>query len=341
MISVIIPLYNAEKFIAKALESCLNLPEIKEIIVIDDGFRDNATNIVRTYTQKYSFIKLFQHPNNENKGAGASRNLGILKATQDYIAFLDADDFFLSNRFEKDTEVFNQHKDAEGCYNAIGTHFYSEKAKKMFKDSRIAIKTSVNDTARPNPNNLYLGLLGMISNFGYYSLDGLTIKRNSLLESSILFDDLRIHQDTIFAIKTAKKMKIYPSNINEVVAMRGVHEENRITANNNSDEHIRGEKRYKMWQNILDWSYIEEENEEVKKYIKNQRDYYYYISKHTNNPYYFFKEIFQNPRILQLPNYIHLHKKYFGNLTFSHILYRIINRYLILFTKKKSFIKKH
>ena len=124
-ISVIIPVYNAEKYIEKAIESCVQFPEVKEIVVVDDGYKDKAKEVVRGLMEKYPVIKLYEHPNNENRGAGPSRNLGIEKATQEFIAFLDADDFFLPNRFTKDKEVLAENPDADGCYNAIGCYFYS------------------------------------------------------------------------------------------------------------------------------------------------------------------------------------------------------------------------
>src|SRR5690606_10239697 len=156
-ISVIIPLYNAEKYIAKALDSCLALSEVKEIIVIDDGYKDNAKEIVTQYQEKHPIIKLYEHPNNENRGAGESRNVGIKNATQEYIAFLDADDFYLPNRFQKDSEVFERHPDADGCYNAIGSYFYSNIGQEQFAKSSLSERTTVNPEANPSPQNLFQG----------------------------------------------------------------------------------------------------------------------------------------------------------------------------------------
>src|SRR5690554_3354498 len=113
-ISVIIPVYNAELFLRKAVESALQFKEVKEVLLIEDGSPDNALSICKELTIEDNRVKLLQHPNNENRGAGASRNLGLKNASQDYIAFLDADDFFLPNRFEKDKEIFSRYEDADG-----------------------------------------------------------------------------------------------------------------------------------------------------------------------------------------------------------------------------------
>ncbi|MDD2495771.1 MAG: glycosyltransferase family 2 protein [Clostridia bacterium] len=253
-ISVIIPVYNAEKYIEKAIKSCIQLSEVKEIIVVDDGYRDRAKEIVIELIKEFPIVKLFEHPDNENKGTGLSRNLGIEKATQEYIAFLDADDFFLPNRFEMDKCVIENYPDVDGCYNAIDCHFYTDTAKNLFLKKFNSTRTTVNSFANPTPKNLFRGLLGLIPNYGYFSLDGLTIKKELLINNKILFPDSSMHEDTVFAIKLAYYGKLYPSEINEPVALRGVHEENRITANYELEKKIQFEKRFLMWNSIYEWS---------------------------------------------------------------------------------------
>ena len=100
LISVIIPAYNAEKFIARALDSliiqtCSNW----QAIVINDGSSDATEEICKDYCSKDERIKLFTK---ENGGVSRARNTGLEKAEGKYICFLDADDFFepfFSKRF--------------------------------------------------------------------------------------------------------------------------------------------------------------------------------------------------------------------------------------------------
>ena len=131
-ISVIIPVYNAATFLHKAVESAVNLDEVKEILLVEDASTDNSLELCRTLQTEYSKVKLFQHPDHGNHGAGATRNLGLEKASQEFIAFLDADDYYLPNRFEAEKEIFKNEK-IEGVFNAIGTEFYSEKGKEEFQ----------------------------------------------------------------------------------------------------------------------------------------------------------------------------------------------------------------
>lgn len=89
LVSVIIPAYNAEKYIERCLLSCLvqTLTDI-EILVVDDCSNDQTAQVVETIRD--SRIRLIQHT--ENRGCSGSRNTGIAHATGDYIGFVDADD---------------------------------------------------------------------------------------------------------------------------------------------------------------------------------------------------------------------------------------------------------
>ena len=104
-ISVIIPVYNGEKYIKKCLDSVLNQSKKElEIILVNDGSTDNTENIIKEYKDKR--IKYFK---NTNHGIGYSRNFGIEKSKSKYITFLDSDDYLektacekLFNKIEKD-----------------------------------------------------------------------------------------------------------------------------------------------------------------------------------------------------------------------------------------------
>mgnify|MGYP003630548675 FL=1 len=119
-ISVIVPAYNVEQFIEKAIVSIIQQPEVSEILVINDGSTDKTLEIVEKLQKNDYKIKIFNHYNSINKGRSASRNLGIKNAKENYIAFLDADDFYLENRFANDKKIFDKNKYIDGVYNAVG-----------------------------------------------------------------------------------------------------------------------------------------------------------------------------------------------------------------------------
>lgn len=98
-VSVIIPVYNTEKYLTECLDSVLNQTfKDMEIICIDDGSQDNSFEILKKYSQKDSRIKCL---NQTHKGGGAARNFGLDVAQGDYLAFLDSDDFYNLDYIEK------------------------------------------------------------------------------------------------------------------------------------------------------------------------------------------------------------------------------------------------
>jgi len=96
-VSIIIPTYNREAFLLKAVNSVLSQTSQNwELIIVDDGSTDDTPHLVEPYlSNKIKYIK------KRNEGAPSARNLGALKAKADYIAFLDSDDFLDSNWVEE------------------------------------------------------------------------------------------------------------------------------------------------------------------------------------------------------------------------------------------------
>lgn len=90
-ISIIVPIYNVEKYLEQCIESIIN-QEYKnlEIILVDDGSSDKCSNIIDNYAQKDDRIKAFHK---ENGGLSDARNYGLDRATGNYICFVDSDDF--------------------------------------------------------------------------------------------------------------------------------------------------------------------------------------------------------------------------------------------------------
>lgn len=97
-ISVIVPVYNVEKYIKKCLDSLVNQTlNGVEIIVVNDGSPDNSQKIIDEYTKKYKNVKSYIK---ENGGLSDARNYGIKKATGEYISFVDSDDYIRNDMLE-------------------------------------------------------------------------------------------------------------------------------------------------------------------------------------------------------------------------------------------------
>ena len=98
-ISVIIPVYNVENYLNECLDSVLNQTfEDFEVICINDGSTDSSLDILRTYEKMDSRVRIISQ---ENKGAGASRNIALKKACGEYVYFMDSDDYLKLTAFEE------------------------------------------------------------------------------------------------------------------------------------------------------------------------------------------------------------------------------------------------
>jgi glycosyltransferase involved in cell wall biosynthesis len=118
MVSVIIPMYNAQDSIIKCLESVVNqtYQGAIEIIVVNDGSKDQSQEMVADFARKYSnfYIKLL---NQDNGGVSKARNTGLNAARGDFIALLDSDDEWLINKLEIQMNIFHTNREIDflGC----------------------------------------------------------------------------------------------------------------------------------------------------------------------------------------------------------------------------------
>ena len=185
-ISVIIPIFNKKGYIAECLDSIVSqtLHDI-EIICIDDGSTDGSSDIVKEYITKHDNIILISQ---DNSGVGASRNLGISRATGEYICFVDPDDYIPSKTiYEK---LYDRAK--KGNYQIVGGSFSS------LKNGEIVTK--------------YTGLFekyvikqeGAIKYSDYqfdYGFQRFIYKREMILLNNVTFPNYLRFQDPPFFVK--------------------------------------------------------------------------------------------------------------------------------------------
>ena len=121
-VSVVIPVYNVEKYLSQCLDSVLSqsLEEI-EVIVVNDGSTDGSSNICRQYSKRDKRIRLIEK---ENGGLSSALNVGIDLASGKYIIFLDSDDFWLdSNILHKMYNGVYSNNKNEQYYNRYNYNF--------------------------------------------------------------------------------------------------------------------------------------------------------------------------------------------------------------------------
>ena len=109
-LSIIVPVYNVEKYLEECLDSILKIKNINyEVLIINDGSPDNSQKIIDEYYKKDSRIKFFIK---ENGGLSSARNYGLERAQGEYIWFVDSDDLVVASEFEKFfIEAINSKKD--------------------------------------------------------------------------------------------------------------------------------------------------------------------------------------------------------------------------------------
>ena len=117
-VSVIMIFLDAERFIAEAIDSVFSQTRVDwELILVDDGSTDGSAGIVSSYVEAHpDRIRLLSHPGGKNLGTGASRQLGLLNARGEYIAFLDSDDIWLPEKLARQVARMDASPTAQMVY---------------------------------------------------------------------------------------------------------------------------------------------------------------------------------------------------------------------------------
>ncbi|MBT2620596.1 glycosyltransferase family 2 protein [Chryseobacterium sp. ISL-6] len=249
-ISVIIPVRNAEKSISNAVESAVQLEEVHEVILIEEESYDNSLKICQELTDKYEKVKLFHYFDEKNQGAGSSMNLGIEKASGDFIAFLNAGDHYLSNRFDAEKKLFHN-PEVDGVYGALGVHYYSEKARGLYYSIYEDHLTTIHQKCPPEL--VFPGLMKLGSLFGDFSINAVTVRKDRLLKKmSVFFKPIQFHGDTEFLLRLSYYLNLYSGILNKPVAMRGISENSRIYGI--APEKIGLISKLILWKELHDWT---------------------------------------------------------------------------------------
>ena len=114
LVSIIICFYNEENYLEEAVDSVFaQRLDDWELLLVDDGSSDTSTYIAKKLAEKHNFkVTYLEHPNHQNKGLSASRNLGIQHARGKYCAFLDADDVWLPEKLSEQLHILKTYPEA-------------------------------------------------------------------------------------------------------------------------------------------------------------------------------------------------------------------------------------
>lgn len=227
-ISIIVPMFNAERFLDRAVESILDQKHVDEILLVNDNSNDNTIEVARSWQKIDSRIVIIN--SERNVGAGESRNIGIRAAKNNWIAFLDVDDYYYENRFHRAVEVIDQNQDADGVYEAVENVFIDNNAKKIFQNSRPSKQSTLYTmTEVIKPQNLFKDL--MAGNKGFFHLNGVLLRKSTFQEIGCFNPKFELTQDTEAMFRYAMIYNLYPGSIDKPVAARLIHDDNRIFKN--------------------------------------------------------------------------------------------------------------
>lgn len=193
-VSIIIPSYNTEEFVEETFESIKNQTfnfEDLEIIFIDDKSTDGSVDIIKGYGEEYDNVFVYTSPEGK-KGPGPSRNLGIRKATSDYIIFLDADDLMV-------------HEYVEKVYKEI-----SENDVDLVKSSFFFNMGDITAPVTQNFGRVEVSHddVGILMDFNYLEPWATIYRREYLIEEDITFiEKFNIHESFLFAVESIAKAK--------------------------------------------------------------------------------------------------------------------------------------
>lgn len=244
-VTVVIPVYDAEKYLEEAVESALGQSQTRRVILVEDGSADDSLSVCKALRDRYGPVLLLRHPDGGNHGAGASRNLGIAAADTPFVAFLDADDYFLENRFDRAQAILESDPGADGVYEAVGVCFSGEESARKWESQGRGELTTM--TREVPPGELCDALIGCGS--GSFHLDGLVVRREAFDRSGPFLESLRLHQDTAMTVQLAQYCRLVPGRLDEPVALRRIHPGNRYLSGYNPYR-----TGLELWRTLLRWA---------------------------------------------------------------------------------------
>ncbi len=326
LISIVIPVFNSEKYIERCITSVLNQTYKNiEIIIINDGSKDDSETIIKNYTKKDYRIKYYSQ---ENIGVSATRNNGINYAKGKYITFIDSDDYYETKAIE---HLYNLIKSSN--YDFVRGNYRLKKNNDVIKSGKIE-KQIVK-----NYNEIYNNIFD--NTLPSYTVL-LLIKREFLINNNIFFDNkIRMMEDTIFYTKlfskhpsvyidseiiynyeynqesASKSSKYYKRNLYDSIKVN--KEIKNILANENYNKNNLNSSSYNIISNYLFSLYVNEEYNEWqivltdiisnKDFLDIEKDFSY-----MKQPHFFISEFLLKHRKFNLLKTFYEVRKKMSNL---------------------------
>lgn len=213
LVSVVIPAYNAEATIVRAIESVFAASESAgiaagcEVLVIDDGSQDGTSDRVRDTDHS---VRLLHHPGQKNRGVSASRNLGIAASASRYVSFLDGDDTFCANRFQCIDSILEQDPSVDAVYGETVVVIEDDSQNQSWEDGQYF---GVGERCT-GPE-----LLTRLIHSNPWATSAITTRRELFKKTGVFNEELSIAEDCHLWMRMAAVGKVVPDGVTEPVSV--------------------------------------------------------------------------------------------------------------------------
>ncbi|MCB0515834.1 MAG: glycosyltransferase family 2 protein [Bacteroidetes bacterium] len=252
MISVVIPVYNAADFLPKCVVSVFAQPAVAEVVLVDDCSQDQSVEVCQNLQQQYreyhnKSVVFLQ--NEQNSGVSVSRNKGIKVASQIYIAFVDADDFYFPNRFEKSLQKLAQNPTIDGVYAPVIPVFETENAAITWQNDK---RPAIIDTKNKHipPEQLFENM-GPVGKNGWFHGNGLLIKKSAFQKCDYFNPNLDWGEDSLLFLQMALSCKLVHSGEEQAVAAWVQHPQASLTKRSVK---VFWQQRQRLYQILYFWA---------------------------------------------------------------------------------------
>lgn len=214
LISVIIPVYNMERYLDRCLSSIMIQEDISfEVLIINDGSTDRSKELCETWAKQHTNIKLY---NKENGGVASARNHGIQKAQGEYLFFIDPDDYIKPNTLKDNFTIAKQ-----GGYDMV--IFGYSKISLTKSGSQIA-DSQLNDMVLESQTEIIEKLTTILNDGGRFSVWNKFFKRDIIVNNAVMFPNFKRGQDIAFTLETFKYVKTIAVNSEKYYVQEAFYE---------------------------------------------------------------------------------------------------------------------
>jgi glycosyltransferase involved in cell wall biosynthesis len=225
LVSILIPLYNSEKYIGETIDSCLDQTwKNIEIIIVDDGSEDKSLHIVQEYSSKYDFIKLYQQ---SNKGAPAARNKAFELSNGRFIQYLDSDDILSEAKIENQLKLFAEYGDNiissskwDRFYNSLNDAVFPERPTYKDFDDPVDWILEVSSKNDMGQTSVWLTPKSIIEKAGKWNED-LTINQDGEFFTRVLLQSksVKFCKDAYVYYRSGDRSRISYTNKNRSLSL--------------------------------------------------------------------------------------------------------------------------